>query len=110
MNEIFYSEEMKGFEQKQLFNTIAQVNAEGIYVIANYIFGLPEEDLAAMQRTLDEGRQEGQRVLAEAREGQVFVRVAPPHGSIAASVLHRRRDGSSVRSEIDKTGGIRSIS
>lgn len=49
-------------------------------------------------------------VLAEAREGQVFVRVAPPHGSIAASVLHRRRDGSSVRSEIDKTGGIRSFS
>ncbi|MDY6810697.1 MAG: hypothetical protein SW127_17025 [Actinomycetota bacterium] len=47
-------------------------------------------------------------VLAAARTGQVFVRVAPPHGSIAASVLHRRPDGSSVRSEIDKTGGIRS--
>lgn len=43
----------KGFEQNLLFDSIKQVNSEGIYVIANYIFGLPEEDIPAMQRTLD---------------------------------------------------------
>lgn len=47
-------------------------------------------------------------VLDEADEGQIYVRVSPPDRPIAASVLHRRTDGSSVRSEIDRFGVIRS--
>ncbi|MGV9709553.1 hypothetical protein ACWDTI_02655 [Gordonia sp. NPDC003424] len=49
-------------------------------------------------------------VLDLATDGQVYVRVSPPDRAIAASVLHRRADGSSVRSEIDQTGRIRSFS
>src|SRR5437870_12820613 len=35
------------------FNTIEKVRAAGINVIGNYIFGLPEDDAATMQATLD---------------------------------------------------------
>ena len=44
----------KGFTEEQLFKVIERVRAEGIYVIANYIFGLPEDDLQTMQETLDQ--------------------------------------------------------
>jgi len=43
----------KGFDQDDIFKTINRVRSEGIYVIANYIFGLPEDDLQTMQETLD---------------------------------------------------------
>ncbi|MCX6907608.1 MAG: radical SAM protein [Verrucomicrobia bacterium] len=43
----------KGFSQDQLFKVIERVRAAGIRVIANYIFGLPEDDLQTMQETLD---------------------------------------------------------
>jgi radical SAM superfamily enzyme YgiQ (UPF0313 family) len=43
----------KGFDQKDIFKTINHVREAGIYVIANYIFGLPEDDLQTMQETLD---------------------------------------------------------
>jgi anaerobic magnesium-protoporphyrin IX monomethyl ester cyclase len=43
----------KGFGQEQIFQTIEKVRAAGINVIANYIFGLPEDDLQSMQATLD---------------------------------------------------------
>lgn len=43
----------KGFDQDLIFKTISQVKAAGIYIGANYIFGLPEDDLASMQKTLD---------------------------------------------------------
>jgi radical SAM superfamily enzyme YgiQ (UPF0313 family) len=43
----------KGFGQEQIFRTIEKVRAAGINVIANYIFGLPEDDLQSMQATLD---------------------------------------------------------
>ncbi|GAB91027.1 hypothetical protein [Gordonia rhizosphera] len=49
-------------------------------------------------------------VLDEADEGQIYVRVSPPDRPIAASVLHRRADGSSIRSEIDQSGAVRSFS
>ncbi|MFW0794460.1 hypothetical protein AAFP30_11655 [Gordonia sp. CPCC 205515] len=49
-------------------------------------------------------------VLDAADHGQVFVRVSAPDRPIAASVLRRGTDGSSVRSEIDQTGRIRSYS
>jgi radical SAM superfamily enzyme YgiQ (UPF0313 family) len=43
----------KSFDQDGIFRTLSRVRAAGIHVIANYIFGLPEDDLASMQATLD---------------------------------------------------------
>jgi radical SAM superfamily enzyme YgiQ (UPF0313 family) len=43
----------KGFGQEEIFRTIERVRASGINVIANYIFGLPEDNLESMQATLD---------------------------------------------------------
>jgi radical SAM superfamily enzyme YgiQ (UPF0313 family) len=43
----------KGFDQDIIFRTIENVGAVGIHVIANYIFGLPEDDRTSMQETLD---------------------------------------------------------
>lgn len=43
----------KGFDQDDIFRTRNAVRDEGIYVIGNYIFGLPEDDLETMQQTLD---------------------------------------------------------
>lgn len=43
----------KGFGQEEIFKTISHVRAEGINVIANFIFGLPEDDHQTMQETVD---------------------------------------------------------
>ncbi|MBI5684113.1 MAG: cobalamin B12-binding domain-containing protein [Verrucomicrobia bacterium] len=43
----------KGYGQERIFSTINRCRDIGIYVIANYIFGLPEDDLQTMQETLD---------------------------------------------------------
>ncbi|HXT02306.1 MAG TPA: radical SAM protein [Elusimicrobiota bacterium] len=43
----------KGFDQNDIARTIKKVQDAGINVIGNYIFGLPEDDLASMQETLD---------------------------------------------------------
>ncbi len=43
----------KAFPQEQIFATLGKVRSAGINVIANYIFGLPEDDRASMQETLD---------------------------------------------------------
>ncbi|MGH2361036.1 MAG: B12-binding domain-containing radical SAM protein [bacterium] len=43
----------KGFKQDDIFKTLTKVRAAGINVIANYIFGLPEDDVESMQETLD---------------------------------------------------------
>jgi len=43
----------KAFSQEEIFATLGKVRAAGINVIANYIFGLPEDDQASMQQTLD---------------------------------------------------------
>ena len=43
----------KGFDQDLIFKTINEVKAADINIGANYIFGLPEDDLASMQKTLD---------------------------------------------------------
>ncbi|MBI4354263.1 MAG: cobalamin B12-binding domain-containing protein [Candidatus Omnitrophica bacterium] len=43
----------KGFDQEDIAKTITRVREAGIYVIGNYMFGLPEDDLATMQETLD---------------------------------------------------------
>jgi radical SAM superfamily enzyme YgiQ (UPF0313 family) len=43
----------KGFDQEEIYKTLAEVRSAGINVIGNYIFGLPDDDLATMQETLD---------------------------------------------------------
>ena len=43
----------KRFEQDLVYETIGKVRDAGISVVANYIFGLPEDDHASMQETLD---------------------------------------------------------
>jgi radical SAM superfamily enzyme YgiQ (UPF0313 family) len=43
----------KRFDQEAIYETIANVRAAGIHVIGNYIFGLPQDDHASMQATLD---------------------------------------------------------
>jgi radical SAM superfamily enzyme YgiQ (UPF0313 family) len=44
----------KGFAQEEIFKTVERVRSAGINIIANYIFGLPEDDLESMQATLDQ--------------------------------------------------------
>lgn len=43
----------KAFDQKAIAGTIHKIRAAGISVIANYIFGLPEDTFETMQATLD---------------------------------------------------------
>jgi anaerobic magnesium-protoporphyrin IX monomethyl ester cyclase len=43
----------KAFDQALIYKTLRAVRDAGINVIGNYIFGLPEDDLASMQATLD---------------------------------------------------------
>jgi radical SAM superfamily enzyme YgiQ (UPF0313 family) len=43
----------KGYAQDDVYKTVEAVRAAGINVIANFIFGLPEDDLDSMQQTLD---------------------------------------------------------
>src|SRR5262249_31753249 len=43
----------KGFDQEGIFHTLKEVRSHGIRVIGNYIFGLPDDDQATMQETLD---------------------------------------------------------
>ncbi len=42
----------KGYEQQDIFQTIERVRKAGSSVVANYIFGLPEDDAASMQETM----------------------------------------------------------
>ena len=46
----------KGFAPELVERTLAGARAAGINVVANYIFGLPEDDAASMQATLDLAR------------------------------------------------------
>ena len=43
----------KGYKQEDIFNSIEKARKAGIYIIANYIFGMPEDDLTTMQETLN---------------------------------------------------------
>ena len=43
----------KGFQHEDIFRTLERVKAYGIHIGANYLFGLPEDDLETMQSTLD---------------------------------------------------------
>ena len=52
-NDRVRDEVQKGVNQDDIADVIAKVRDAGIYVIGNYIFGLPEDDLETMQQTLD---------------------------------------------------------
>jgi anaerobic magnesium-protoporphyrin IX monomethyl ester cyclase len=43
----------KAFSQEKVYSVIREIQAAGINVIGNYIFGLPEDDLSTMRATLD---------------------------------------------------------
>ena len=43
----------KRFEREQVYETVSKVRDAGISVLGNYIFGLPEDDNASMQETLE---------------------------------------------------------
>ncbi|MBN9122097.1 MAG: radical SAM protein [Planctomycetes bacterium] len=43
----------KAFTQEQVFGVVREIQAAGISVIGNYIFGLPEDDHNTMRATLD---------------------------------------------------------
>ena len=43
----------KGYRPEAIERAVGTVHAAGIHVMANYIFGLPEDDLASMRLTLD---------------------------------------------------------
>jgi radical SAM superfamily enzyme YgiQ (UPF0313 family) len=43
----------KGFTQERVYKTLEGLRAAGVNVIANYIFGLPEDTRETMQATLD---------------------------------------------------------
>lgn len=43
----------KRFDTSEIYDTMKKVKEHGISIIGNYIFGLPEDDHASMQETLD---------------------------------------------------------
>jgi anaerobic magnesium-protoporphyrin IX monomethyl ester cyclase len=43
----------KRFSQEEIARTVRAIQAHGIHVIGNYIFGLPDDTLATMQQTLE---------------------------------------------------------
>ena len=43
----------KGYSQQDIFDTVRLLQESGINIIANYIFGLPDDNLDTMQETLD---------------------------------------------------------
>ncbi|PPR77237.1 MAG: 2-hydroxyethylphosphonate methyltransferase [Alphaproteobacteria bacterium MarineAlpha3_Bin5] len=43
----------KAFEQDDIVNIVRQIQSAGIFVAANYIFGLPDDDEISMRETLD---------------------------------------------------------
>jgi radical SAM superfamily enzyme len=46
----------KPFDNQDIIEVVRQIRAVGIHVIANYISGLPDDDLPSMRATLDLAR------------------------------------------------------
>jgi anaerobic magnesium-protoporphyrin IX monomethyl ester cyclase len=47
----------KKFEEDQISRAVEMTRAAGIYILGNFIFGLPDDDLETMQETLDMARE-----------------------------------------------------
>ncbi|MGD1805086.1 B12-binding domain-containing radical SAM protein [Dapis sp. BLCC M126] len=43
----------KGYKQEEIHGTVNKIRNAGMYIISNYIIGLPEDDLETMEATLD---------------------------------------------------------
>ncbi|HHI79270.1 MAG TPA: radical SAM protein [Planctomycetes bacterium] len=43
----------KGYREEKIEETVQKIQAAGIHIIGNYIFGLPEDDLDSMRETLE---------------------------------------------------------
>lgn len=43
----------KKFDQQSIYKAVEVLKNSGIHVLANYVFGLPDDDLVAMQQTFD---------------------------------------------------------
>lgn len=43
----------KNFSQEDIFESVRKIRSAGIHILANYIFGLPEDDEAALRKTYD---------------------------------------------------------
>lgn len=43
----------KGYHQETVFDTVRAIQASGIYIIANYLLGLPEDAMDSMKATLN---------------------------------------------------------
>ncbi|MCX5633854.1 MAG: cobalamin-dependent protein [Phycisphaerae bacterium] len=43
----------KGYKHRDVFTAVEAFRNAGIHIIANYLFGLPEDDMKSMQETLD---------------------------------------------------------
>ena len=43
----------KQTQKKEIYNAVKKIHDIGIYIIGNYILGLPEDDLDSMQETID---------------------------------------------------------
>ncbi len=43
----------KGYREEKIEETVQKIQAAGIHIVGNYIFGLPEDDLASMRETLE---------------------------------------------------------
>jgi radical SAM superfamily enzyme YgiQ (UPF0313 family) len=53
-DQIIRREVSKGsFQVVNIYDVVKRIQASGIHVVANYIFGFPDDTIATMQRTLD---------------------------------------------------------
>ena len=52
-NEKVRRDVQKRFDQKDVYRSVQAIHSEGIYIIGNYIFGLPDDTLETVQETLD---------------------------------------------------------
>ena len=40
------------YDEKDILNVVRKIQNAGIYIIANYMFGLPDDDYQSMEETL----------------------------------------------------------
>jgi radical SAM superfamily enzyme YgiQ (UPF0313 family) len=52
-NSVVRDGQEKGFSDESIVDTCRRIQSHGIYIIGNYIFGLPSDTMDSMQQTLD---------------------------------------------------------
>lgn len=51
------AEKTRNYGQEKIFEGVAAIHAAGIAIVANFIFGLPEDDMGSMRETLEMAKQ-----------------------------------------------------